>query len=159
VEVELFDGRHGAREQPDGDAETARRVEHVDPDPDVADRHGHVDGPAAPEGLQLPDREDLLDDPVDLAVGPAARRVEVDLAVLAVDDRMPTGDVHIGTAFLDGCHNDLAELIHPFFPPRIRVESAMWNPLEDERLEKGSTAHGSGGGIISTKHAMHPAGM
>jgi len=58
----------------------------------------------------------------------------MDLAVLAVDDRMPPGDVHIGTAFLDGCHDDLAELIHPFFPPGsiwsqrcgIRLKVHIW---------------------------------
>jgi hypothetical protein len=30
---------------------------------------------------------------------------------------MPPGDMHIGTAFLDGRHNDLAELRHPFLSP------------------------------------------
>jgi hypothetical protein len=70
-------------------------------------------------------------------VCPSTGIVELDLAVLAVHNRMPPGDVHIGTAFLNGCHNDLAELIHLFSSLRIRLASAAQNPLEGVHPAQG----------------------
>jgi hypothetical protein len=88
----------------------------------MSDGHGQVDGPSLSQGLQLSGREDFLYKPVELTVRPTTGVVELDLAVLAIDNRMAPGDVHIGTAFLNGSHNNLTELVHPSYPPdMVRV--------------------------------------
>jgi hypothetical protein len=74
-----------------------------------------------PQCLQLPGCEDLLSKPINLAMCPPAGSVELYLAIPAGDNRVPPGDVHIGTAFVDGSHDDLAELVHHFFIPPIRL--------------------------------------
>ena len=144
MQVQLLDGGYGAGEQSDGNAETASGVEDVDADPDMSDGHGQVDGPSLPQGLQLSGREDFLYEPVELAVRPTTGVVELDLAVLAIDNRMAPGDVHIGAAFLHGSHDNLTELVHPSLSPgpvRVSdVESAGRNAVGAK-----IRTHGSGG--------------
>ena len=89
VEIQSLDRGDHARKKTNGQAQAPRRVEDVDPDPDVADGDGQVDGPAIAQCMQLPGRQHLFHETVNLAVCPSAGVVELDLAVLAIDDRMP----------------------------------------------------------------------
>jgi len=52
----------------------------------------------------------------------------------------------------------LLNLFILFYSPRIRLESAVQNPLAGVHPAQGSKAHGSGGGIFSMKHATLPEG-
>ena len=127
MEIQSLDRGDHAREKADGQAQSPGRVKDVEPQANMLDRDGEVDGPFPSKDLNLPGCQQFPDERVHLGMAPLDGAVLLDLPVFPKHHRVGARNVDIRNPFTDGRSNDAAELSH-FVSPLTGVLCRGTNP-------------------------------
>ena len=112
MEIETFQGRYLSRKEPGGNGQPPAGGKDIETQPGVGFGDGEVDGEAVLQDLQMSGGEKFHDQGVDLFRGKDDLGDKDDLAVLAEDDRVTAGDVHVGHAFGKTALDEGGECFH-----------------------------------------------
>ena len=127
MEIQSLDRGNHARKQADGQAQSPSRVKYVEPQANMLDRDGEIDGPLPAKDLDLPGCQQFPDERVYLGMGPLDGVVLLDLPVFSKHHRVGARNMDVRNPFTNGRSNDAAELSH-FVSPLTGVLYRGANP-------------------------------